>query len=111
MTSINFNEIIEIFIRRLKLLLATVLLMILSWVIYVFQTPVFKSEILIQVTQNQSALGGLSGIGDVSTAFGGGSVSTNEEIYLISSRDLIGSVVEDLGLNFEIYQKDLLFFH
>ena len=110
MTSINFNEIIEIFIRRLKLLLATVLLMILSWVIYVFQTPVFKSEILIQVTQNQSALGGLSGIGDVSTAFGGGSVSTNEEIYLISSRDLIGSVVEDLGLNFEIYQKDLLFF-
>ena len=110
MSSINFNEIIEIFIRRLKLLLATVLLMILSWVIYVFQTPVFKSEILIQVTQNQSALGGLSGIGDVSTAFGGGSVSTNEEIYLISSRDLIGSVVEDLGLNFEIYQKDLLFF-
>ncbi len=62
-----------------------------------FATPVFRSDVLVQVEEKKSSIAGLS---DLSDMFPGESPA-DTEIEILRSRMVLGVVVEQLGLDVE----------
>lgn len=109
MHSFTLRDLLEIFIRRVKILIFTIIGVIAIWAGYSLQTPVYKAELILQITQNQSALGGLGSLGEIGSSFGSPSANTQEEVMVIFARDTLNETVKRLHLNYQSSLVDNIF--
>jgi tyrosine-protein kinase Etk/Wzc len=92
----SFGEYLDILVRGRWLVLAAVLVTAAAGGCYaLLATPIYRSDVLVQVEDRKADLGGLS---DLSGLFGETSPAETE-IEILRSRALTGTVVDHLGLD------------
>ena len=66
-------------------------------------TPIYQADAMVQV---ESKVSGVPGLADITSSLGmGGSSEATTEIALITSRNVIGEAVHELGLDVEVQPK------
>ena len=93
-----FGELID---KKFTILFTTVVFGFFGFIYGQVATPIYKSNALIQVEDNSNSMMALDDIGDIFAA----ESTTDTEIYILKSRNIIGQTVDDLGLTVNIKPK------
>lgn len=94
---IDLRAIIGTLIQERWLIAGVTAFFFLAGLVYAFiASPVYESDVLIQVEQKKGAMPGLD---DLSAMLGGGEAATEAEIEVIRSRSVLGAAVAQLGLD------------
>ena len=93
-----FGELID---KKFTILFTTVVFGFFGFIYGQVATPIYKSNALIQVEDNSNSMMALDDIGDIFAA----ESTTDTEIYILKSRNIIGQTVDDLGLTLNIKPK------
>ena len=97
---IDLTQIIGMLLENRLLIIAITGLFFLLAVLYSFlSSPIYKADAVIQIEQQQSALGGMD---ELDTLLGGESSSADTEIEIMKSRKVIGSMVDKLNLTTQV---------
>jgi tyrosine-protein kinase Etk/Wzc len=93
---IDLSQIFGMLLEN-RLLIASItgLFFLLAVFYSVLSSPVYKVDAIIQIEQQQSALGGMD---ELDALLGGDSSSSDTEIEIMKSRRVIGEMVEKLNL-------------
>ena len=93
---IDLTQIVGMLLENRLLIAMITGLFVLLAVLYSFlSSPIYKADAVIQIEQQQSALGGMD---ELDALLGGESSSSDTEIQIMKSRKVIGGVVEKLNL-------------
>jgi len=101
---IDLRELVGALIQERWLIAGVTVLCLLLGAAYAFlATPIYESDVLIQVEQKK---GGMAGLDELSMMLGGvGDAATEAEIEIIRSRSVLGAAVEQLGLDIAVVPK------
>lgn len=101
---IDLRELVGALIQERWLIAGVAVLCLLLGAAYAFlATPIYESDVLIQVEQKKGAMAGLDELSMM--LGGGGDAATEAEIEIIRSRSVLGAAVEQLGLDIEVIPK------
>jgi len=94
----TLREVLEILLESRWLIAGFVLISCLAAWLHIFiMTPVYESDVLLQVDQRATGIGALADFSDLSTFYDGAQVEMEMEI--LKSRTVLGPVVDKLSLN------------
>lgn len=100
---IDLRELIGALIQERWLIAGVTAFVLFVGVLYAFlATPIYATDVVIQVEQKKGAMPGLD---DLSMMLGSGDAATEAEIEVIRSRTVLGTAVDQLGLEIEVSPK------
>ncbi len=110
---VNINEVIKPFIKNWRFFVTGVLMMLVLWGIYVnFTKPVFKSiaKVLVKdAKKTPSAVGDVGVIQGLPGLNGMNSNSLENELEVFNSHQTMSTIVKNLNLQIEIYEKNFFY--
>ncbi len=97
---IDFTKIVGMLLEN-RLLIASMTGLFFQLAVFysLLSSPVYKADAVIQIEQQQSALGGMD---ELDVLLGGDSSSSATEIEIMKSRKVIGDMVEKLNLTTQV---------
>lgn len=100
----DLRDVIGFLIENLAVILTVTLLVFISGLAYAFLcTPVYRVDSMILLEQKERMIKGFSEL--TSALLGTGDTSTEAEITILSSRAIVGKVVENLNLDMIVLPK------
>jgi len=94
---IDLRELLGVLLDRKWLIISFTALCSIAGVIYaLLATPVYQAQALVQVESKVPSIPGLS---DLASLGGGSSAAATTEVALLSSRSVVGTALDELGLD------------
>ncbi|HZZ86323.1 MAG TPA: polysaccharide biosynthesis tyrosine autokinase [Anaeromyxobacteraceae bacterium] len=101
---VSLQEYLGTLVEARWLILAVAAAALLAGLLFVkFATPVYRSDVLVQVEEKKSAIAGLEGLSDMFP----GESPADTEIEILRSRAVVGAVVDQLHLDVESRPRHL----